>query len=149
MADVEFKQENGVLWITLNRPERMGAMSNDMRAEILERLRAARTDLEIRAVVLTGTGKGFCSGADLSRSSADGPPWAGAAREMMRESHMNPEESWQATLDLGAAASLGVHYGTFDLSDEPSDEPSRRFRSAAADRSDDAWVLAVGETRRF
>jgi N-acyl-phosphatidylethanolamine-hydrolysing phospholipase D len=45
-----------------------------------------------------------------------------------------------------------MHYGTFDLSDEPLDEPPRRFREAArASRlgSEGAWVLRIGETREF
>ncbi|MFM8412895.1 MAG: enoyl-CoA hydratase/isomerase family protein, partial [Alphaproteobacteria bacterium] len=67
MADVEFKLENSVLWITLNRPDAMNAMTAAMRDEIIERLSAARTDGGVRAVVLTGVGKGFCTGADLSR----------------------------------------------------------------------------------
>jgi N-acyl-phosphatidylethanolamine-hydrolysing phospholipase D len=45
-----------------------------------------------------------------------------------------------------------MHWGTFDLTDEAIDEPPRRFRAAAeAARlgSDRAWVMAVGETRRW
>ena len=45
-----------------------------------------------------------------------------------------------------------MHYGTFDLSDEPLDEPPRRFRAAAQAAGvaeDDTWVLAIGETRGF
>ena len=76
MADVEFQLENAVLWITLNRPEAMNAMTAAMRDAIIDRLTAARSDLGIRAVVLTATGKGFCTGADLSR-----PPGAAAPTE--------------------------------------------------------------------
>ena len=54
MADVEFKVENSVLWITLNRPEQMGALTSGMRDEIIARLLAARTEQAVRAVVLTG-----------------------------------------------------------------------------------------------
>lgn len=70
---------------------------------------------------------------------------------MMRLSHMDPEEAWQAALDVGARDALGVHFGTFDLADEPSDEPPRRFRAAARshDREADAWVLPVGAARSF
>jgi N-acyl-phosphatidylethanolamine-hydrolysing phospholipase D len=72
--------------------------------------------------------------------------------EMMRESHMNPEEAVRAALDLGAKQAIGIHFGTFDLSDEPLDEPPRRFLEAAAisgRHSDFAWIFDVGETRRF
>jgi N-acyl-phosphatidylethanolamine-hydrolysing phospholipase D len=45
-----------------------------------------------------------------------------------------PEEAIQAALDLGARAAVGMHFGTFDLSDEPIDEPPRRFLAAARAR---------------
>ncbi len=73
-------------------------------------------------------------------------------RAMMRESHMNPEEAVQAAQDLQARRAIAMHFGTFDLSDEPLDEPPRRFKAAAADSvlgDADAWVLNIGETRRF
>lgn len=117
MADIEFKHENGVLWMTLNRPEMMGAMSNDMRAQILERLHAARTDLDVRAVVITGRGKGFCSGADLSRPAGAPEPvrTVGAAREMMRSGMQVLVRSiWELEKPViaavnGTAAGFGAH----------------------------------------
>jgi N-acyl-phosphatidylethanolamine-hydrolysing phospholipase D len=71
-------------------------------------------------------------------------------REMMAPAHLSPEEAVEAAIALQATRSIAIHFGTFDLSDEPIDEPPRRFRaaSAAADRGDDRdWVLAIGETR--
>lgn len=72
--------------------------------------------------------------------------------EIMRFVHLNAEEAVRAAVDVGARLAVAMHWGTFDLTDEPIDEPPRRFRAAAevaglgADR---AWVLAVGETRRW
>ena len=71
---------------------------------------------------------------------------------MMRSWHMNPEEAVRAARDLAARRVVPMHYGTFDLSDEPIDEPPRRFREAAASAGyaeDEVLVLRVGETRRF
>jgi N-acyl-phosphatidylethanolamine-hydrolysing phospholipase D len=71
---------------------------------------------------------------------------------MMHESHMNPEEAIQATLDLRARRAVAMHFGTFDLSDEPLDEPLRRFKAAAtrtATGAAEAWGLDIGETRAF
>jgi N-acyl-phosphatidylethanolamine-hydrolysing phospholipase D len=71
---------------------------------------------------------------------------------MMRESHMNPEEAVTAAVDLKARSAIGIHFGTFDLSDEPLAEPPRRFTAAAKSSdlgSSAAWILKVGETREF
>lgn len=73
-------------------------------------------------------------------------------RAMMRESHMNPEEALRAATDLRAVRAVAMHYGTFDLSDEPLQEPPLRFREAARGSSladGAAWVLNIGETREF
>ncbi|MDB4068933.1 MBL fold metallo-hydrolase [Pseudomonadales bacterium] len=80
------------------------------------------------------------------------PIGAYAPRAMMRESHMNPEEALLAADDLQASQAVGIHFGTFDLSDEPLDEPPRRFKAGTVDAEiddADAWVLDIGETRRF
>jgi N-acyl-phosphatidylethanolamine-hydrolysing phospholipase D len=71
---------------------------------------------------------------------------------IMRFVHLDPEEAIHAALDLDARQAVAMHWGTFDLTDEPPDEPPRRFRAAAEAASlgpDRAWVLAVGETRRW
>ncbi len=65
--------EDGVAWITLNRPEAGNAITAAMRDQVVTWLEEASADLAVRAVVLTGSGeKGFCTGADL-RSSPPGP----------------------------------------------------------------------------
>jgi N-acyl-phosphatidylethanolamine-hydrolysing phospholipase D len=73
-------------------------------------------------------------------------------RAMMRESHMNPEEALRAAIDLQTTRAVAMHFGTFDLSDEPISEPPLRFKAAArkSELSEkDAWVLDIGETRKF
>ena len=57
--------ESRVLTITLNRPERLNAFTNQMRDELLEALDCAEADDEVRAIVFTGAGRGYCAGADL------------------------------------------------------------------------------------
>ena len=69
MSDVLLqKRENGVLWLTLNRPERKNSISPELRDELLGALEEAKNEDEIRCVVLTGAGDAFCSGVDLGRS---------------------------------------------------------------------------------
>jgi len=70
----------------------------------------------------------------------------------MKDSHMNPEEAVQAAIDLRARTAVAMHYGTFKLSDEPLDEPPKRFKKAASEGAlgdDAAWLLRIGETRAF
>ncbi|HMK62357.1 MAG TPA: enoyl-CoA hydratase-related protein [Acidimicrobiales bacterium] len=57
--------QNRVSWITLNRPEVRNAITPDQRERVIGLLEAASADVEVGAVVLTATGEGFCTGADL------------------------------------------------------------------------------------
>jgi len=71
---------------------------------------------------------------------------------VMRRVHMNPEEAVRAACEMRAKRLVAMHFGTFDLTDEPLDEPPRRFRGAAAAAGlspDRAWTMAVGETRTW
>jgi methylglutaconyl-CoA hydratase len=58
--------ENGVAGITLNRPEKRNALNDALIAEIKRALESAAGDESVRAIVISGAGKDFCSGADLS-----------------------------------------------------------------------------------
>jgi N-acyl-phosphatidylethanolamine-hydrolysing phospholipase D len=70
--------------------------------------------------------------------------------ELMHFVHTTPEEALRIGQDVGARHVVAMHFGTFDLADEPLDEPPQRFR-VAADRlglgPDRAWILNIGETR--
>ncbi len=118
MADsqsVQLSVEGGVAWITLNRPEARNAVNAEMRDEVISILTRARTDGDIRAVVLTGAGKGFCTGADLSGPRGQGPSGPGAARETMRNSSQRLIRTvWELEKPViaavnGVAAGLGCH----------------------------------------
>jgi enoyl-CoA hydratase/carnithine racemase len=58
--------DEGVLTITLNRPERLNAWTPTMGKELMEAMDRADTDDQVRAVIITGAGRGFCAGADLA-----------------------------------------------------------------------------------
>jgi N-acyl-phosphatidylethanolamine-hydrolysing phospholipase D len=69
---------------------------------------------------------------------------------MMRFIHTTPEEALRIGMDVRARRIVGMHFGTFDLADEPLSEPPRRFRAEAARLGvgvDRAWILNIGETR--
>ncbi|GIW40215.1 MAG: 2-(1,2-epoxy-1,2-dihydrophenyl)acetyl-CoA isomerase [Candidatus Binatia bacterium] len=112
---IEFRVENEVGWLTLNRPESRNAVNAEMREEILAVLDGARTDQGIRALVVTGAGKGFCTGADLSGPRGQGPTGPGAGREIMRMSSQRLIRTlWELEKPVvaavnGVAAGLGSH----------------------------------------
>jgi N-acyl-phosphatidylethanolamine-hydrolysing phospholipase D len=72
--------------------------------------------------------------------------------EMMRMTHTTPEESLDIFADVRAHSFVAMHWGTFDLAEEPLDEPPRRLRKVAKERGipeDRVWVLKHGETRAW
>ena len=64
--------DSGVLTLTMNRPEARNAMSGDMTAAMSEQLANAELNPEVRCIVLTGAGKGFCAGGDVKGMAASG-----------------------------------------------------------------------------
>jgi 2-(1,2-epoxy-1,2-dihydrophenyl)acetyl-CoA isomerase len=113
---------DGVSWITLNRPEAHNAITPDQRDYVIDLLAAASSDLAVRAVVLTATGKGFCTGADLRvrREPAPRPEGAperaaGDVSRMIRDgaqrlvaSILDCEKPVIAAVN-GTAAGIGCH----------------------------------------
>jgi 2-(1,2-epoxy-1,2-dihydrophenyl)acetyl-CoA isomerase len=62
---VTYVVEDGVAWITLNRPQKRNAVSGALRSALAESVRQAERDAEVRVVVVTGAGNAFCAGADV------------------------------------------------------------------------------------
>ncbi|MBS0521104.1 MAG: 2-(1,2-epoxy-1,2-dihydrophenyl)acetyl-CoA isomerase [Proteobacteria bacterium] len=81
--------EDGVLTLTLNRPARLNALSQELLVEIIAQLDRARTDASVRTVLITGAGRGFCAGADLAGSGTgtvmgpDGKPDLGLVMDRL------------------------------------------------------------------
>ena len=69
-----YEVRSGAAWITLNRPERRNALSPTLITEVHDHLAAAQADDAVRSIVITGAGKGFCSGADLKRQPGESEP---------------------------------------------------------------------------
>ena len=69
-------EDNGILWIKFNRPERMNSLigsaeENSTVAKVGEYMRAGDDDPDVRVIILTGVGRGFCSGADMRGDTPD------------------------------------------------------------------------------
>jgi N-acyl-phosphatidylethanolamine-hydrolysing phospholipase D len=80
------------------------------------------------------------------------PIGAYAPRWFMAGQHVDVEQALRIHRDLGAKRSLGLHWGTFQLSDEPLDEPPRvlaRLREQHDVAEEAFFTLAIGETRRL
>ena len=122
--DLTRRMEDGVCWITLNRPEAGNALTQFMRDRIAEWVRDASADLFVRVVVITGTGdKAFCTGADLRGSRLEPRPKPDDAPEdVVGEGARMIRDGWQslvtAILDCekpviagvnGTAAGGGMH----------------------------------------
>ncbi|MFJ1611480.1 enoyl-CoA hydratase/isomerase family protein [Streptomyces sp. NPDC087228] len=107
--------DNGVSWITLNRPEAMNAVTWDQRERVIALLAGASADPAVRAVVLTATGRGFCAGADLRGAPATGDRVPG---DVARTIRLGAQRLIAAVLDCekpviaavnGTAAGIGAH----------------------------------------
>ncbi len=87
--NIILKKENGIARITLNRPDRRNAVSQPMAYELLAAIEDVDKDDEIRVLVLTGAGAGFCAGADVAGMTGGTDKGVGTTRstEDMRRWH--------------------------------------------------------------
>lgn len=72
MDPIEYRVDEGVAVVTLNRPERLNAFTTEMGRAYNEAVRAADGDPEVRVIVVTGAGRGFCAGVDLAMFAGNG-----------------------------------------------------------------------------
>ncbi|WP_433476999.1 enoyl-CoA hydratase/isomerase family protein [Spirillospora sp. CA-142024] len=117
--DLLYEVEDGVCRLTLNRPQALNAITPDMRERLIKAFGDASGNPGVRAVLLTGTGRAFCSGADL-RAAADAQedgaaPRAGDIARLLRN---GAQRLIAAVLDCerpviaavnGTAAGIGCH----------------------------------------
>jgi enoyl-CoA hydratase/carnithine racemase len=92
--DILYFAEDGVAWVTLNRPDKLNAWRGEMDRDVRHAMRVASDDESVRVIVLTGSGKGFCAGADMGMlqtiQSGDAATSRGA---------VNAAQPWDATAD--------------------------------------------------
>jgi 2-(1,2-epoxy-1,2-dihydrophenyl)acetyl-CoA isomerase len=91
MPDLLEAVENGVAWLTLNRPERLNALSPEMTGSLSETLQRLATEREVGAIVITGAGRGWCSGGDVKTMENRGRDQSVEDRvEGLRRAHQLP-----------------------------------------------------------
>lgn len=117
---IDYSVADAVATITLNRPERMNALTKVLEAELRSAIEQAGKDTAIRAIVLTGAGRAFCAGMDMDELEVL-PPEDIQAEQWMRPYDMNRRADYQTRYSYfpaapkpiisainGAAAGLGL-----------------------------------------
>jgi 2-(1,2-epoxy-1,2-dihydrophenyl)acetyl-CoA isomerase len=91
MSDLLEASENGITTLTLNRPERLNALSPAMTAGLKEALERLSTDRDCGAIVITGAGRGWCAGGDVKTMESRGADQTFEDRvEGLRRAHQLP-----------------------------------------------------------
>src|ERR1700677_1813021 len=114
--------DEGVLTLTLNRPEARNAMSRAMNQALARQLAVAALEPNVRCIVLTGAGKGFCAGGDVKAMAASGDDTVGVATidEAIHKQRVNQRETAGALFKMpkptlaalpGPAAGAGPSLG--------------------------------------
>ncbi|MXM68089.1 enoyl-CoA hydratase/isomerase family protein [Streptomyces sp. HUCO-GS316] len=112
---IRTRTDHHVTHLALDRPDTLNALTPDDRDHLIHLLSAASADPDVRAVILTGTGRGFCAGADLRGAPGVGERIAGDVARVLR---LGAQRLIAAVLDCekpviaavnGTAAGLGAH----------------------------------------
>ena len=93
---IQYDVEDGILTVTLNRPDKLNAFTGEMLSEMIDAFDRADTDDDVRCIIVTGAGRAFCAGADLS---AGGRTFDADSRDD-RRSGLQPDGGGQLTLRI-------------------------------------------------
>jgi enoyl-CoA hydratase/carnithine racemase len=102
-----YQVDEGVAVVTLNRPDRLNAMTAQMGAEMDDAMAEVDADDAVRAVVVTGAGRGFCAGADLGSGGRFGSGWGKADPKLRRMLPMEVRKPVIAAIN-GPAVGAGL-----------------------------------------
>ncbi len=91
--EIIYGVQDGVATLALNRPDKLNAWTPTMEQEVLEALTSAEQDDNVRVIIFTGAGRGFCAGADMGSLSsvASGEGGFAAVEERLREKFVGPK----------------------------------------------------------
>jgi enoyl-CoA hydratase/carnithine racemase len=112
MNEVSFERHDAVAVITLNRPERLNALNQGMHEQLAGAWADIKAEPGIRAVVVTGAGRGFCVGLDLKQASSSGfRPASPRVTDMQDLTALN-NDVWLPTIVAvnGVCAGGGLHF---------------------------------------
>lgn len=112
MTPLLVEQQGHVLKLTLNRAEKLNALSRDLQDAIREALLRARDDPSVRAIVLTGAGRAFCAGADVARLEASASGAGDALSLQLPRFTARQLGVYKPTICAvnGVCAGAGLHY---------------------------------------
>lgn len=116
MSEVLIEDRGHVRWLTLNRPEAMNAITGEMLSQLNTALKNADDDNNVRVLVITGAGKGFCAGLDLKQAAA-GEGIGGSGLANAGAKHYSTREICTVTLQrmdkpvIGAINGAAAGYG--------------------------------------
>ncbi|MFC7885152.1 enoyl-CoA hydratase-related protein [Streptomyces sp. NPDC057376] len=108
MAEVELCVENGIATVLLNRPERLNAFTDAMEAGLISALDRADEDDDVRVVVLTGAGRAFCAGADLSAAGETFAQWRASGQAEPGTQFPGPGQELPVRRDGGGRVALRI-----------------------------------------
>lgn len=91
--DLVYEKQDHIGVVTLNRPERLNALGSTLRKEILDVCAELKADDDVWAVIFTGAGRGFCSGADISGPRPEGAASTPPQNELLDEFHWVGEQA--------------------------------------------------------
>ena len=94
-TDILYGVDDFVATITLNRPDKLNAWTSEMDADVHAAIDSAAADDAVRAIVITGAGRGFCAGADMSRLSRLSGRDAAVDRRRQRRKPGNFEQKFE------------------------------------------------------
>jgi enoyl-CoA hydratase/carnithine racemase len=86
--EIIYTVEDYIATITLNRPESLNAFTDTLLTEWVDAIETAKTDPKVRVVIVTGAGRGFCSGMDVK--AAAGTPCSGGPGQAIYRRHQRP-----------------------------------------------------------